>query len=148
MMAHLSVFPNSIPIYDFGALRCAPKSRAANRGGFQAGGLPHLDSSVLICSFLSLFVTFPICFRDFPPYFWDLPDLLFSSFSAYSQHLHLERVHDTIRTFPEKKWEPPRFETPPGLEAFPIKAVQALRLATQLYEICDWLWENDTQLPS
>ena len=61
-------------------------SRAAKRGGFKRGGFP-------IWTFLSCFVlfgTFPI-FPGFSRFArgWsgDFPDLSFSSFSAYQEHI-------------------------------------------------------------
>ena len=90
------------------------QSRAAKRGRFQTGGFPDLDLSFLFCPFLS-FLGLSRFFRDFPDLLWDG-----SGFSRFVPFLFLgllraptrnspERVRDTIWTFPEKKWETPRF---------------------------------------
>ena len=54
-------------------------------GGFQTGGLPDLDLSLLFCPFYCLFVLFGLSrfLRDSPDYFGDFPDWSFSSFSVY-----------------------------------------------------------------
>ena len=85
--------------------------RQENQGPLnQMGRFPDLDLSFLI-------------FPGFSRFVWglsgDFPDWPFASFSACSLTAPTrnspERVRDTIRTFPEKKWETPRFGTPPGL---------------------------------
>ena len=57
-------------------------------------------------------------FWDFHDFSGDIPDLSFSTFSVLLRGLARnipERVWDTIRTFPEEKWEHSQIWNPPGL---------------------------------
>ena len=81
--------------------------------GSNGGGVPNLDLSFL--SFFFRFGTFPI-FSGFSRFVWglfgDLPDLSFSSFLGLltaPMRNSPERVCVTICTFPDEKWETPRF---------------------------------------
>ena len=78
---------------------------------------PFLFFFVLFCPFLSFFVLvcpriFPICsgmvrgFSGFVPF-------LFLGLLLAPTRNSPKRVRDTIWTFPEKKWESPRFGNPP-----------------------------------
>ena len=104
-----------------GILWCVtiPTSRAAKQGVFKRGGaFPDLDLSffVLLCPFWDfpdLPGIFPICpaiVRGFSRF---VPFLLLGLLTAATRNSP-ERVRDTIRTFPTKKWEPPWFGTPPA----------------------------------
>ena len=100
-------------------------SRAAKRGG--GGGYPiwtFLAGRVLpflsICPFLDLSIVFFRGFLFFPGFSRFVRGLsrlvlfLFLGLLQAPTRNGPERVRNTIRTFPEKKWETPRFGTPPA----------------------------------
>ena len=95
-------------------------SRAAKRGGVSNGGVSRSGLVLPFLSFFVLFGTFPIFLgfsrlicsgmvRGFSRFVFFL---LLSLLRAPTRNSP-ERVRDTIWTFPEKKWESPRFGNPP-----------------------------------
>ena len=112
-----------------------PKSRAAKRGGgFKRGGFP-----IWTCP--SFFL--PFCpFLGLSRFFWDFPDLLrdgpgifpIGPFplsrpikSAYEEQSRKGPRHNLDLS--RKKWETPRFGTPPGLSSLKQNGVISAPLA-------------------
>ena len=118
--------------------------------GFKRGCFP-----IWTClSFFVLFCPFPI-FLGFSRFVrglcGDFPDLCFPSFLALltaPTRNSPERVRDTIRTFPKKKWKLPPVWKPPGLASLNSVLVLVLCRGDINFKSLNLRLKGSQQMPS
>ena len=101
-------------------MKVTPKIKGRQTGGFQTGGFPDLDLSLLFCPFLS-FLGLSRFFRVFPDLLGDGPGIFpIRPFplsrpikSTYEEQSRKGPRHNLDLS--RKKWETPGFGNPPGL---------------------------------